>query len=97
MIRRPPRSTLFPYTTLFRSGAYRRFQIDVTDVVKEVNRLEIEVFRARKAEPNAGYVDWNPRPADESMGIFRPVTIHTCGDVLLDNVFVASQDRKSVV
>src|SRR2546430_11613076 len=25
MIRRPPRSTLFPYTTLFRSGASRRF------------------------------------------------------------------------
>src|SRR5688572_31644244 len=24
MIRRPPRSTLFPYTTLFRSGAYGR-------------------------------------------------------------------------
>src|SRR5258708_19307004 len=23
MIRRPPRSTLFPYTTLFRSGVYR--------------------------------------------------------------------------
>src|SRR2546430_10475786 len=23
MIRRPPRSTLFPYTTLFRSGTYR--------------------------------------------------------------------------
>src|SRR5437762_11190379 len=24
MIRRPPRSTLFPYTTLFRSGSQRR-------------------------------------------------------------------------
>src|SRR3712207_9312943 len=24
MIRRPPRSTLFPYTTLFRSGVHRR-------------------------------------------------------------------------
>src|SRR3712207_8347551 len=24
MIRRPPRSTLFPYTTLFRSGLHRR-------------------------------------------------------------------------
>src|SRR3712207_9272319 len=24
MIRRPPRSTLFPYTTLFRSGLYSR-------------------------------------------------------------------------
>src|SRR3712207_8297429 len=26
MIRRPPRSTLFPYTTLFRSKGYYRFQ-----------------------------------------------------------------------
>src|SRR5256885_12787596 len=26
MIRRPPRSTLFPYTTLFRSGRHRRGQ-----------------------------------------------------------------------
>src|SRR2546422_4407370 len=28
MIRRPPRSTLFPYTTLFRSLADRRFERD---------------------------------------------------------------------
>src|SRR5689334_24662162 len=28
MIRRPPRSTLFPYTTLFRS-ARRRYEVDV--------------------------------------------------------------------
>src|SRR5258708_16203408 len=28
MIRRPPRSTLFPYTTLFRSSAARRRAID---------------------------------------------------------------------
>src|SRR2546430_14129846 len=28
MIRRPPRSTLFPYTTLFRSQE-RRYQIDI--------------------------------------------------------------------
>src|SRR3712207_9116242 len=27
MIRRPPRSTLFPYTTLFRSLAWRSFRI----------------------------------------------------------------------
>src|SRR2546430_12960278 len=31
MIRRPPRSTLFPYTTLFRSGFddYRKFPFDL--------------------------------------------------------------------
>src|SRR5438874_4126813 len=28
MIRRPPRSTLFPYTTLFRSGASLRIGMD---------------------------------------------------------------------
>src|SRR5947209_13678016 len=32
MIRRPPRSTLFPYTTLFRSETFaRRLQIDSVD------------------------------------------------------------------
>src|SRR2546422_2052528 len=29
MIRRPPRSTLFPYTTLFRSGGFIRSNDDV--------------------------------------------------------------------
>src|SRR3712207_8443075 len=29
MIRRPPRSTLFPYTTLFRSGVWRQFLPDI--------------------------------------------------------------------
>src|SRR3712207_7132290 len=38
MIRRPPRSTLFPYTTLFRSpavvgGEQRAVHVDVGDVV----------------------------------------------------------------
>src|SRR2546427_7838880 len=31
MIRRPPRSTLFPYTTLFRSGQERQRQHDRDD------------------------------------------------------------------
>src|SRR2546426_3768677 len=31
MIRRPPRSTLFPYTTLFRSGAVRPLFGDVPE------------------------------------------------------------------
>src|SRR5437899_8810352 len=31
MIRRPPRSTLFPYTTLFRSTASNRQEVDERD------------------------------------------------------------------
>src|SRR3712207_7702004 len=34
MIRRPPRSTLFPYTTLFRSGGHERHMVG--DPVGEV-------------------------------------------------------------
>src|SRR3712207_8074727 len=35
MIRRPPRSTLFPYTTLFRSSGVRerRYRLSATDMV----------------------------------------------------------------
>src|SRR5690242_21212421 len=32
MIRRPPRSTLFPYTTLFRSDANAKLKISFADV-----------------------------------------------------------------
>src|SRR2546429_3011373 len=38
MIRRPPRSTLFPYTTLFRSRLHRGAHID--DVLARVERSE---------------------------------------------------------
>src|SRR5690242_21282598 len=32
MIRRPPRSTLFPYTTLFRSLAYAKYKLSYDDL-----------------------------------------------------------------
>src|SRR5258707_4681715 len=35
MIRRPPRSTLFPYTTLFRSGAVAALPASLADVVAQ--------------------------------------------------------------
>src|SRR3712207_7251038 len=42
MIRRPPRSTLFPYTTLFRSELHRR-----RAVVVEAHRIGFGVTRHR--------------------------------------------------
>src|SRR3712207_8127069 len=45
MIRRPPRSTLFPYTTLFRSGRPCGAQDTGVDVTSfEVTRIQVMVF-----------------------------------------------------
>src|SRR2546426_7615336 len=44
MIRRPPRSTLFPYTTLFRSR-------NITHQQKKLNEDELRQFRSRFGIP----------------------------------------------
>src|SRR3712207_7699524 len=41
MIRRPPRSTLFPYTTLFRSVRYRQGLGHLTDVLDEEQMTQV--------------------------------------------------------
>src|SRR2546430_13075761 len=63
MIRRPPRSTLFPYTTLFRSGAAdrgRAFGIAINHVLapedpERTNRLlwNVSDFRRLEADPRS--------------------------------------------
>src|SRR3712207_8309430 len=42
MIRRPPRSTLFPYTTLFRSDWYVRGHVAVTDLLDHGLTLPVD-------------------------------------------------------
>src|SRR2546430_5924613 len=47
MIRRPPRSTLFPYTTLFRSGHVDASQLQQAPAVSALGSLEGKVAGAR--------------------------------------------------
>src|SRR3712207_7573494 len=51
MIRRPPRSTLFPYTTLFRSPTHGEDQLGVARVLLELlaQVADVDVDRARVA------------------------------------------------
>src|SRR3712207_8402069 len=49
MIRRPPRSTLFPYTTLFRSLVER--ERAVKDVAADEAKSALEVERAQDLAP----------------------------------------------
>src|SRR5688572_32287557 len=52
MIRRPPRSTLFPYTTLFRSFRFQTVHsYDVADAYRRVLRSDVRGAFNLAAEP----------------------------------------------
>lgn len=72
------------------AGPFRQFTFDVTDCMEETNRLAVKVLRAGPGEFNIGFVDWNPRAADESMGIFRPVWLRVFNRVSLSSSYVSS-------
>src|SRR3712207_8343828 len=51
MIRRPPRSTLFPYTTLFRSGSPLN-RSDINAICRNQDRLTKEWHAVRGLRPS---------------------------------------------
>ena len=69
-------------------GVFRSWQYDVESLLRGRNKLEVRLRRAQPGDLNIGFVDWNPRPLDESMGIVRPVTVHMTGAVSVEDVFV---------
>lgn len=73
------------------AGSFRQFEFDVTKESAQENVLAVEVFRAQPGEPNIGFADWNPRPADENMGIYREVRVKTCGNVAVSHSAVRSR------
>lgn len=72
-------------------GTFRQFSLDVTSFISQNNVLAIEVFRAQPGDPNIGFADWNPRPVDENMGIFRDISLSISGKVKLHNSYVQSK------
>src|SRR3712207_9465629 len=88
MIRRPPRSTLFPYTTLFRSVLERHAVDHVERVVARADRGAAADADLRAAARLAGvlrHLHAGHAPLDEL------VRVHHDADVRL----VGVQDRKS--
>src|SRR3712207_7919795 len=56
MIRRPPRSTLFPYTTLFRSGPCQGGALDAGGVLDHtLQRREVIQLRKRLLADHHGF------------------------------------------
>lgn len=69
-------------------GVFNRYAIDVTGCITGNNRLDVTLERAQKGDLNVGYVDWNPRPLDESMGLWRDVVLAITGDIRMSDPFV---------
>ena len=64
----------------------REYPLD--GIVRSNNTLQVKVFKAPKQSLNHGYVDWNPRPVDESMGILGAVTLIATPNVQIQDLFV---------
>ena len=68
---------------------FRIFDFNVSDyLVKGENVLAVEIIPPVKGDLTIGYVDWNPWPADNNMGIWRPVKLLKTGAVSLKHIFV---------
>src|SRR5438874_8186067 len=60
MIRRPPRSTLFPYTTLFRSSGWLGSLVNLValgDFVASFSRLHIQSEDRKSTRLNSSHVE----------------------------------------
>src|SRR5258708_24984556 len=87
MIRRPPRSTLFPYTTLFRSAfgqdAARRH------AAGDFTQLHLHILVARRGEPQA-------RAADLARGADRKSTrLNSSHQIISYAVFCLKKKKTS--
>lgn len=72
-------------------GAFRTHRLDVSSrLVAGRNALAVAVHPPQPGDFTIGFVDWNPRPPDNNMGIWRPVTLRLTGPVSLDDVAVTT-------
>lgn len=70
-------------------GVFRMFEFNVTNNLLEGrNAVAIEVIPPKKGDLTIGFVDWNPWPPDDNMGIWRPVKLIKTGALAIKNPVV---------
>ncbi|MFX0126207.1 MAG: sugar-binding domain-containing protein, partial [Candidatus Hodarchaeota archaeon] len=73
-------------------GTYRRYDFHVSRFVTSgKNILALEVFSPNPDDLGISFVDWNPLPPDDNMGIWQPVYLYTTGPIALKFPFVRSK------
>ena len=69
-------------------GVFLVRDFDITPLARRRNTLTVRLNRAQPGDLNMGFVDWNPRPVDESMGILGNVELISTPDVQLASLQV---------
>lgn len=71
------------------TGVYRQFNLDISPLIRAgKNFLAVEVFPPKPGDFIIGFVDWNPKPPDQNMGIWREVKLVRTRGVSIDHPFV---------
>lgn len=74
------------------AGAYRSYELDLSKHLQPgKNVLAVETFAPSENDLAINFVDWNPAPADKSMGLWRDVYLMGSGPVTLRNLAVNTQ------
>jgi exo-1,4-beta-D-glucosaminidase len=73
-------------------GAFRVQELDVSGRLSVGrNTLAVAVHPPQPGDFTIGFVDWNPHPPDENMGIWRPVSLLLTDAVSLNDVAVQTE------
>ncbi len=71
------------------NNAFKMYRYDITEIItKGKNTLAIEVFPPKKGDFSIGFVDWNPAPPDNNMGLFRSVSIASINTVQIIEPYI---------
>ncbi len=72
-------------------NTFRQFKFNISnDVKKGINILVVQVFPPVTGDFFMGFVDWNPRPPDKNMGLFRKVYLEANAGVGISDPFIVS-------
>src|ERR1700722_6715616 len=74
------------------AGAFRSYDFDTTQYLfhGQRNVLAVEVFAQTENDLGIDFLDWNPAPADKSLGLWRGVSAVTSGPVTIRNPTVST-------
>ncbi|MBN1983405.1 MAG: hypothetical protein JW795_17845, partial [Chitinivibrionales bacterium] len=75
------------------TGSFRWFFFDVTSFIDTdgMNALAVELFAPQPDDLCITFIDWNPVPPDDCMGIWQPISIEVTGPGIMKNPWVNSE------